>query len=279
MSNPFADPESMLRYGMRVKDVKERVSPRGPPGQPPATPPTAPPISGVSGRFSVQELSDRIVVGPVMVYNELYRVSVWKTRLDGDNKRSQDDWLTYLKNRPEQLASGPMQLGLLAALHQEREGQYKEPIERMRLMLRPDYDASIEPGVRVATSTRVLYANKSQNIDRVIHEYHLPGAFPKEVTLFGPDGQLVPGCGYEAASEALTSIKDLARLGQITQWLTGKNPWLYRMNSHTEKEQQRALVLGGGDGFDVGAGNGIDGGRPARGWQWQKISTGTGGSR
>ena len=237
--------------------------------QPPAiVPPSAPVLS--PSAFSVEELADRFVISPISYRDGLYRVAWGKEQLDGGKKRPQDDWNTYLSGSEWRLASGPLQVALLGALYAERDGAYKDLVEKVRSAVDGDYDATT--GNRAVTGTRVFYS--PQGLDRVVHEYGTPDAYDLAAGIMGPDGWLKPGCGYDDAVEALVGMKDFTFLNEITQWVRQKDAYIWRINSTPSSEQQRALVLGVvSDRFYIDAISSIVNGRPARGVAVEKISS------
>lgn len=218
--------------------------------------------------FHAEVLEDRYVFGPVLHRGELYRVSLSKAHLDGGSRKTQDQWLEYLKDSEWRLGSGPLQIDYLSLLRREADGEYKDIIAEMHDTIKVDYD-SRSPLVRAVTGSRVFYS--PTGLDKVVHNYGTPDAYPSEARIVGPDGWLRPETGFEDSLDALLGTRDIVALNQLTQWLQGLNAYMYRVNNTPGSEIQRALVLGGSGRFNIGASSNIGSSGPARGVATQKI--------
>ena len=211
--------------------------------------------------FSVQERVDRYVVGPFSYQNGLYRISLSKELLDLHRWHTQDEWVDFLKNSEWQLPSGPLLMGLMTKLYEEREGKYTNIIKKIQKKLRQDFKDKW-----MVTSTRINH--HTDRLDEVIHDYRRDEQII-EGDVFGPHDWVTPASGFEGPMERLFGTRNLALLEDVSQWCSGKKPYLWRYRFKVN--DAGALVLGGyNDSFDVYA-IAIDIDGPARGVSVQKI--------
>ena len=234
--------------------------------QPPAhTPPQTMPSPVVPSSLSIENLTDRYVISPIVYRDGLYQVSLSKKLLDNGAERVQEDWVSYLAPTEWRLASGPLAMALYTSLYMERQGTHKATISKIQRMLRKDHRDEW-----MMTGTRIKYMPKG--LDEVIHEYGTPEAYSVNLKMVGPDEWVTPTSGFEDSIEALLGTRDLALVQQVSSWASGKKPYLWRVNERPKKLDERALVLGVDDSgwFDINANS--NGGRPARGVAVQKIS-------
>ena len=235
--------------------------------QPPAiVPPSAPVLS--PGAFNVyKHHDDRYIISPVLYRGELYQVSLGADLLDGGKKHTQDQWVDALQGTEWRLPSAPLMLGLLSTLYSVRDGTDASLVAEVQEKLKKDFK-----DLWMMTGTRIKYA--TNGLDTVLHEYRSPEEYSLEAPILGPDGWVTPSCEYGPSIDALLETTDLAALESVSEWASGKKPYLWRVNNTPSSEVQRALVLGvvSSDGFFIDANYSIDGSRPARGVAVQKIS-------
>jgi len=150
---------------------------------------------------------------------------------------------------------------LISALYEARDGPNGDRVEDVRKILANDFKNHF-----MMTSTRLNYY--SVNTDEVLHDYKNPDEKKIELELTGKNGLIAPDNSIEAVVEALLGVKDVFKVQELSRWVTGENPYLWRLNQKPSQVVERALVLGVGgvdNGFDVDAGDGIGNDRPARG--------------
>ena len=216
-----------------------------------------------SGEFTVQELSDRYMIGPVLCRGELYRVALSKEFLDNGQSHRQDAWVDRLQMSEWQLPSGPLMMELMTKLYEERDGQYQDTIAEIQKKLREDFNGWM------MTSTRIHY--HTARLDEVVHDYRSQDEQTIARDMTGSEGLVTPTSGFDDAIETLFGTRDLALLADVSQWVSGKKLYLRRYT--TKVDAQGTLVLGvvSNDGFCIYAGTNISTNWPARGVTLQKI--------
>jgi hypothetical protein len=124
------------------------------------------------------------------------------------------------------------------------------------------------------TSTRVAY--KPRGKDVVTHDLGYATKRDIKEKMVGKDDYIKAGCGFEDAIEVLLGTRKLSEVEQVYEWVSGKKPYLYRINQTPTEEVLRAVVLGLDDDsrFNINANISINADRPARGCDLvgQKIS-------
>ena len=287
MTNPFADPESFLDYGVRVKDVKEPqvVLPRRSSRQPGRPTPTIPSTTTNSG-FFLEKVARGYRLHNVLHREKSYDMDWSGALLPGDgtatpNYQLQDDWLTKPAYRTIDtvvfdVPSAPEYASTILALYRYRDtkdaAQQKLLLE-FKALLADDFKS-----YWMMTSTRTTYTEKGDDIvehcrNRTPECYTTPGA------LAGSSRQLSTAMSLE--TKAWLGVDTPQEFTDAVKWLTDKDvTWLYRCTKE-KKDFGRALVLGvanSSEWFDINAGSYLS--RPARGVAVREnFSTGTGGSR
>ncbi|MBI4149141.1 hypothetical protein HY491_01715, partial [Candidatus Woesearchaeota archaeon] len=226
-------------------------------GRQPADSPDAP-YAG----FCITEQSDRYTLHNVPYGSSLWALSWSKELLDGGKSHTQDAWAELTKDKEFRLASGPVYAASMMALSGSRnapDAQQNALVEKVRQMLAGDF---AEDNPHKITSTRVRYTAAGQ--DMAVHGYGYPDPATVNAVIAGPDRK--PEAGDAAALEALLGTRDVQRFAQAAEWITGKRPYLYRLNSPLTKDTKRVLRLGCyADGFDVDAYGNVSIEWPARG--------------
>ena len=95
MSNPFADPESFLDYGVRVKDVKDVPVVRNATRQPPSSGATA---TTASGRGIIRDGSWYVFESLEITPGRYAHIALNTALLDG--KKDQPTWWSYAQKTP-----------------------------------------------------------------------------------------------------------------------------------------------------------------------------------
>ncbi len=150
------------------------------------------------------------------------------------------------------LGSAPLITAVLASLydHQNTEG-----VEELRRLFAGDFRKQ-----GIMTSTHISY--RSSGLDVVTHDVGTPGQRTLEACLVGPDGRITGEMSEE--TQALFGNMNAGKVIDVYHWVTGKETYLWRLNSRPKQDVGRALVLGDGVDFGIGA-DGIDDVWPARG--------------
>ncbi|MBI5880629.1 serine/threonine protein kinase [archaeon] len=234
-----------------------------------------PPVTSYSGSgFFIEELADRYRIHGV-IYNGAERTVDWsKKLLHGGEALTQDQHIERLKGKEWKLADAELYTATIMALYENRAhpdtGQNKL-VKKVKEMFADDFRKHW-----VMTGTRARYrSNKDKEVvqeiryasgnDDVIHDYKQPEQRTVEEDLVGPDGWIHATSGLQLPVHALLGISDLDNFGNACEWLSGKKPYLWRLNSRPDTDTERAVVLGvGGGRFGIGASS-FDNRRPARG--------------
>ena len=234
-------------------------------GQPLAAQP--PPIIQTAG-FSIEEHADRYRIYGVQHNNSMHAVDITKNLLESGASHTQEEWAALTQNKDWQKANGiwqlgsaPLQTAAIATLCTNQniaDAVQKDLVEKVRDMLKKDF---ITYGMM--TSTRIKYTARGKDI--VYHDWNYPQQTEIKENIAGPNGFINANCGFDNALNALCGISP-AIAEQAYEYISGRKPYLWRINSKSAQDIERALVLYAGSGrFYMSAGV-IGDGRPARGW-------------
>ncbi len=202
--------------------------------QPVAAPVSTPvPSSG----FSIESLEDRYRVNGVSYQGNPSTVDISKALLDNGASHVQVDWIEQTRQGEWKLPSGPLYFAVLAALYDNKNAGI---VEEVREMLARDFKSYF-----MMTSTRVRYAR--EGMDTVVHDFGYVTERAEEMNIVGSDGYVSGTSGFGVEMRALVGIDDCQKIEQVGRWITGKKPYLYRLNSKPKKDIERALVLDGDD--------------------------------
>ena len=89
--------------------------------------------------FAIEELEDRYVISPIKYHDGLYEVSWSRELLDSGNNYNKDEWIENLKDSEWCLPSGPLYYATLKALYQNKDGNNKELIKKLRTSFKEDF--------------------------------------------------------------------------------------------------------------------------------------------
>lgn len=287
MSNPFADPESFLDYGVRVKDVKDTPVPRRTTRKASApasgTPLTTPSSAGTG--FSLETVAHGYRLHNVLHRGETYDFDWSDALLPGDGTatpkyHTQDVWLSQKEYRTIDkvvfdIPSAPEYASTILALYRHRDTKdttQQKLLAEFKNILADDFQK-----YWMMTSTRTTYTPKGK--DTIEHNRSRKDHYSIDEAVAGSNTQLTPSMTTEA--NAWLGVTDVPEFLAAATWLTGKNvSYLWRCEKE-KKAFERALVLGVDDDgrFSIGANGNVYVSRPARGVAVRKkTSTGTGGS-
>src|SRR3989338_7821229 len=222
------------------------------------------PNSSLPTGISITELDDRYVLDGISYRNGLYQVSWGKELLDGGKCYTQKDWLA-LQNKGELgeyiIPDAPLYHASLFALNNAKNGSQDQLVKKISKMFRKDFADFF-----MTTSSRVFY--RANGLDEIKHMLCTDEEYSVELDFCGKDGWLNATCGFEESIDALLVTKDLAEVEDIYNWVSGKKPYLWRINDKPQQDLERCVVLGvdsNGDGFGILANGDVDNERPARG--------------
>jgi hypothetical protein len=116
------------------------------------------------------------------------------------------------------------------------------------------------------TSSRVVYLPKGK--DRVLHDFGYSSQADVRENIVGPDSWVTASSDLRKPMNAIVGLSDCTLIETVCEHVSGRKPYLWRINEKPAQEKERAVVLvvdyGGGDGFVISAFNYIFS-RPARG--------------
>ena len=270
----------ILVNGVRPGDMYSRLleevarQPVSPPDAP-LSPPVITPHAG----FSIEHQEDK---GLFVVHNVVVEAGKlqgnwtagWSEELlDSGVPHTQVDWVNltlqpaYLQ-QGLRLAPGPLYHASIADVLQyatTATGEQKKLADKLVGLFKKDFD--LKNPKYMMTGSRSAYMPAGQT-DKVTHNYGYPDAVEETLDLVGVSGVEINASSHlENEIEALLGTRNLARVSQVYETLTGKKSRLWRLSSKPKSTDERALVLGCnyGDYFYVYAVNVIISSRPARG--------------
>lgn len=203
----------------------------------PAVPqPVVVPVSSPvpSSGFSIESIMDRYRVHGISYNGKISTVDISKALLDNGASHVQSDWVEITKQEEWKLPSGPLYFAVLAALYDNKNA---DNVGEVKEMLAKDFKNYF-----MMTSTRVRYSNN--DLDTVVHDFRYATERAEEMNIVGSDGYVSGTSGFGVEMRALVGIDDCQKIEQVGRWITGKKPYLYRLNSKPKEDVERALVLG-----------------------------------
>jgi len=178
-------------------------------------------------RFVITEKPTSYTIDGIVCAKNVYSLSLLNQPLEQCKRKDPREWLSYNQaNLKDYLVvSSRLQFCMLRTLYENREGPFKDLIEKMKKQL---FTPIIHEGV--ATSTRINYSITS--IDEVIHDYGLPQKEVVPVPLKGNSAWL-NGMDKSIAQALLGCECREAYL--VTTWISGKFAFLCRQNVPCER--------------------------------------------
>ena len=172
--------------------------------------------------------------------NSTHTVDLQKALLDGGTAKTQDEWAEYSRQAKVQgefyVGDLPLYHSLFTALFRNKDGDGKETAEQARSFLQKEFFDKW-----LMTLTRITYAPGG---DKIEHNYGMPDKYTLDRQIIGPDEyakDAVNGDVYEA----ILGAGNTAEIQEVYKWITGKDAYLWRVNSKPEKEEVRVA------GFDA----------------------------
>ena len=89
--------------------------------------------------FTIEKEKDRYVISPIKYHDGAYEVSWSRELLDDGNNHTQDGWIENLKDSEWSLPSGPLYSATFKALDQNKDGNNKELIKKLRTSFKEDF--------------------------------------------------------------------------------------------------------------------------------------------
>jgi hypothetical protein len=187
--------------------------------------------------FRIEGFDDRYRLYNVFHDGELYDVDLSRSLLDGGRSHEQGWWLEKIGDGDFgewRIPSSKLCNSIVFSLCDNQNTKLVSEVKGMLAQGFKDY--------YMMTSTRATY--KAKGLDLLVHDLSYPTEKRLNTALVGPDGYVNAGCGFENEMRALLGTGDLNKIEQAYEWLTGKKPYIWRLNSKPEKDEERAVVLG-----------------------------------
>ncbi len=183
--------------------------------------------------FGIVRPQSFYTVQRVMLPNDSYgNVQVTEKLLDNGRSRTQREWQDYRRTTGWGPGSGPLVTAVLTALYDNRSA---EGVEELRKVFGDDFRKNV-----MMTATEITYRAEASDI--VTHDSGTPEQRTLEARLVGPDGRIKESMREEV--QALLGSRDISKVRDVYQWVTGKESYLWRLNKRPKQNEERALVLG-----------------------------------
>ncbi len=183
-------------------------------------------------------------------------------------QRTQDQWVTFFRRLGGgwELPDAELYYALFRALFAAQGGWQKALVERIRKEFHNDFDK-----YWMITGTRVVYSNRAQHgqQDIIVHRIGTRNQYISGGrNLVGPFDWIRERGGQEEFIHALFGTSDVKEVREVCTWVSGFNPYLWRLTERQAQNNERAVVLGrniDGDRFGIDCDGVLSGSRPARG--------------
>ncbi len=208
---------------------------------------------------SLEDKTDFWSIDNVPYRNRVCRVDLSKALLDSGNAKTQDEWAEY--SRQAQQSNGfyvgdfPLYYALFSQLHSLREDpSMRNTVEEARKFISEQMFQKW-----LMTLTRLQY--KKRGNDTIVHNYGMPDQYEIQGKIVGKDGLIIaPDTSAQSMLVLLTGEHDVAKVNEVYKWITGKETYLWRVNSKQDTERvARFSADSGMAGLGCGGGPGGSG--------------------
>ena len=208
-------------------------------------PPAAPAVPSIvipTGNFQIESLADRYRLHNVQYNNGVYVVDWSKELLENGATKKQQEWIAATQSTEWKIPDMQLYHATFATLYRHKDHAAKEQqklVKELQQVFKTDFapDKSY-----MTTSTRIQYA--ASRLDKVTHNFGYPFAQEHSLVLVGRDACVAPSSGLEAQMEVLLGSRDLAEIKTVYKWISGKNPYLWRLEQAPAQDEEQAVVLG-----------------------------------
>ena len=213
--------------------------------KPTIIPPAASVVSPVvvpAGNFQIESLADRYRLHHVPYNNDLYVVDWSKELLENGATKTQRDWIAATQSTEWKIPNLQLYHATLATLYRHKDHAAKEQqklVKELQQVFKTDF-APDKP--YMTTSTRIQYA--ASGFDNVTHYFGYPFAQKHSLALVGQNGYVDSSSGMEAQMEVLLGSCDVAEIKKVYKWVSGKKPYLWRLEQAPAQDEEQAVVLG-----------------------------------
>jgi hypothetical protein len=173
----------------------------------------------------------------VQYRNEIFKVDLLKTLLDNGNLKIQDEWSEYSKTAKQSgsfyVGDFPMYHSLFTSLFKLKDNPR---IEEIRSFLQEQFKAKW-----LTTLTRINYNSKGN--DKIIHHYKMLDEYSIQDSFVGPD-ECVKDSKNKTNYKSLLNSDNLQEINAVYNWITGKDAYLWRINSKPASLDERVAWFG-----------------------------------
>jgi len=185
---------------------------------------------------TLEDKTDFWSIDNVRYRNRTCSVGLAKSLLDSGNKKTQDEWAEYSRQAQQQgtfyAGDFPLYYALFSQLHSLREnpGMRTNVEEAKAFISKQMFEKWL------MTLTRLQY--KKRGDDTIVHNYGMQDQYELKGKIVGEDG-LITDADTDAQGmlELLTGEKDAAKVSEVYKWMTGKESYLWRVNSKQNTER------------------------------------------
>lgn len=184
--------------------------------------------------FTLEILTDSYRITGVNYRNNIHSVNFTKELLDNGAKKTQDKWVEYSLEPENRFIVGDMSLyhSIFTTLYKNKDNtMYKDQIEEVRKFL-----DKILKQHWIMTLTRIQYQPSGK--DKVIHNFKMPDQYEIFEDITAPD-EWVKNSTNNLPYKALLGTSNLTEINNVYNWLTGVDPYLYRLNNKPQNIDAR----------------------------------------
>ena len=195
-------------------------------------------IKKASEEYNLPSLENKVdcwSINGVQYRNGIYTVDLLKTLLDNGSSKTQDGWAEFsekaIGNKGFYVGDLPLQHAIFTTLFKNKNALNNDEIENIRKFLN---DSMVKHWMM--TLTRFNYTPFDEDI--VIHNYGLQDKYEIRENIVGLD-ELVKNASDKKPYKAILGTDDTAEINAVYNWITGKDAYLWRVNSKPKKNDVR----------------------------------------
>lgn len=188
--------------------------------------------SGNHYPFSIEELPDRYRLYNVP-YKGIYTFDWSKDLLGQGDYHTPDEWVNLQRENGFQLPSVPEYYATFQALHDNRDGEQSDLIQRILLMFQSNFNDYM-----MITSTKIQYHRFAS--DLIIHNYRTSGENFRNVNLAGSkkfvlNQEYSIDIPFERVIDALFDTSDYRMVDRVFRSVSGKTPYLWTIDRKVDE--------------------------------------------
>jgi hypothetical protein len=189
----------------------------------------------IENTFKIEEFEDFYRISGVFCENNYLTFDFSKNLLPERSQEQHADHARDSKNEKFTAQSAPVYHSLFEIVYKNREGEYKETIERFRKFLEESFENDL-----LLTLTKIFYNQKGKDI--VVHNVGQEEELIEEY-IADIDELLEDMSQKNKPLEAIFKNNKTKEINDIYKWITGVDTELRRMKIPKEREE-RSVSLG-----------------------------------